>query len=268
MIAHRPERVVILCGGRGYRMGEETDARPKPMIMIGDRPIVWHIMKTYSHFGYRRFVLCLGYKGDLFRDYFLKYHEYSQDLIIRTGAKTEVENLVPCDEDWEILLAETGAKTTTGGRLKAIERYIDTPHFLMTYGDGLADVNMDALVQFHLQQGRLATLTAVSPRSKFGELSMHGHAVVGFAEKPQDNQNLTINGGFFVLNREVFDYIEEDVFFERGPLNRLSQESQLSGFQHMGFWQCMDTPAERDYLNELWENDAPWALWRKEEADS
>ena len=262
----KQERVVILCGGRGYRMGEETDARPKPMILVGNRPIVWHIMKTYAHFGYRRFVLCLGYRGDMFRDYFLHFHQYTQDFIVRTGGQTTVEFVDPCEEEWEIVMAETGVTTTTGGRLRAIEKYIDTPEFHMTYGDGVADVDVTALAQFHREQGRLATVTAVHPKSRFGELDIQGDQVSGFAEKPETHQHFRINGGFFVLNQGVFDYIHEDVFLERGPLGDLCRDGQLSAFAHDGFWQCMDTPAERDYLNQLWETDPPWAVWRKGEA--
>jgi glucose-1-phosphate cytidylyltransferase len=260
----RPERVVILCGGRGYRMGEETDLRPKPMVPIGGRPILWHIMKIYSHFGFRRFVLCLGYKGDMIRDYFLLYHHYSQDFIIRTGACTNVEHIAPADEEWEIVMAETGATTTTGGRLKAIERYIDTDTFMMTYGDGLSDVNVAALVKAHQEDGRLATLTAVHPAGRFGELDIRGSQVAGFAEKPEATK-ARINGGFMALDRRVLSYIDSDVFFEQTPMTRLAHEGQLGCYVHDGFWQCMDTPAERDKLNELWDDGAPWALWRNEE---
>lgn len=261
----RPERVVILCGGRGYRMGEESEVRPKPMTLIGNRPVLWHIMKIYAYFGYRRFVLCLGYKGDLIRDYFLRLHEYTQDVVITTGAQTRIECLGPCDEDWEIVLAETGIATTTGGRLLAVRRYLDTPRFLMTYGDGVADVDLDALVAAHQAGGRLATLTAVPPSARFGELEIEGDLVRGFAEKPV-RSHMRINGGFFVLEQGALDYIPGDVFFEREPLMNLARDGQLGCFHHEGFWQCMDTPAERDYLNQLWEGDAPWALWRREEA--
>lgn len=253
---------MILCGGRGYRMGEETDLRPKPMVLIGGRPILWHIMKTYSHFGYQRFVLCLGYKGDMIRDYFLRYHHYTQDLIVRTGERTRVEHVAPSDEEWEIVLAETGASAATGSRLKTIERYIDTPRFMMTYGDGLADVDLDALVQAHVSAGRLATLTAVRPAGRFGELDIAGSEVTGFAEKPETTRS-RVNGGFFVLERKVLDYIEGDVFFEQAPLARLAHEGQLACYLHDGFWQCMDTPAERDRLNALWETSAPWAVWQR-----
>jgi glucose-1-phosphate cytidylyltransferase len=245
-------------------MGEETDLLPKPMISVGHRPILWHIMKIYSHFGYRRFVLCLGYKGDLIRDYFLHYHEYSQDFIVRTSEKPGVENLQPCDEDWEIVLAETGTKTTTGGRLRAIRHLIDTDHFLMTYGDGVADVNINAVVALHEEKRRLATLTAVHPGPRFGELETDGDLVRGFKEKPESSRNFLINGGFFVLHKDVFDYIKDDVFFEAGPIAQLAQDGQLGCYTHHGFWQCMDTPAERDYLNQLWDTRPPWALWNKE----
>ena len=263
MVETKDERVVILCGGRGYRMGDETDVRPKPMIQIGNRPIVWHVMKIYSHFGYRRFVLCLGYKGDMFRDYFLHYHEYSQNFIVRTIQEPRVENLYPCDEDWEIVLAETGTNTTTGGRMRAIEHLIDTPHFLMTYGDGVADVDIDALVALHSAKGRVATLTAVHPGPRFGELETEGDLVRGFKEKPESSKSFLINGGFFALQQDVFQYIQDDVFFEAAPIARLAQEEQLGCYTHHGFWQCMDTPAERDYLNELWQTGAPWAQWDK-----
>jgi glucose-1-phosphate cytidylyltransferase len=244
-------------------MGEETDLLPKPMISVGHRPILWHIMKTYSYFGYRRFVLCLGYKGDLIRDYFLHYRDYSQNFIVRTSQEPRVENLRPCDEDWEIVLAETGAKTTTGGRLLAIEHLIDTDHFLMTYGDGVADVDLNAAVALHTERGRLATLTAVHPKPRFGELETEGDLVKGFVEKPDRSRNFLINGGYFTLQKEVFDYIPGDVFFETSPIAKLAQDGQLGCYTHHGFWQCMDTPAERDYLNGLWETGAPWALWNE-----
>ena len=260
----RPERVVILCGGRGYRMGEESELRPKPMTPIGNRPVLWHIMKIYSFFGFRRFVLCLGYKGDLIRDYFLRLHEYTQDVMLTYGAATVVECLTPCEEQWEIILAETGANTTTGGRLQAVSKYLDTPRFLMTYGDGVSDVDLDALMRFHENGHRLATLTAVPPSARFGELEVEGDLITGFAEKPQ-RSHMRINGGFFVLERGVLDYLQGDVFFEREPLMKLAHDGQLGCFHHEGFWQCMDTPNERDLLNQLWEDSAPWARWLREE---
>jgi glucose-1-phosphate cytidylyltransferase len=260
----KPERVVILCGGRGYRMEGETDVRPKPMIPIGDRPVLWHIMKIYSHYGYNRFVLCLGYKGDAIRDYFLRYHEYTQDFIVRLGERTEVEHQAPSEEKWEIVLAETGINTTTGGRMLAIRDYLDTPCFLMTYGDGVSNVNLEALMAAHREAGRLATMTAVPPASRFGEVDFEGDLIRGFSEKPAQSA-MRINGGFFVLERETLDYIHGDEFFEAEPMTRLAAAGQLTGFLHEGFWECMDTPTERDRLNARWRADAPWAIWAKEE---
>jgi glucose-1-phosphate cytidylyltransferase len=244
-------------------MEAETDVRPKPMVPIGERPVLWHIMKIYSHFGYRRFVLCLGYKGDAIRDYFLRYHEYTQDFIVTLGDQTRVEHQRPADEDWEIVLAETGINTTTGGRLLAIRQYLDTPSFLMTYGDGVSDVNLDAVVDLHQRAGRLATMTAVPAASRFGEVDFEGDLVHGFTEKPEQGA-VRINGGFFVLEREALDAIEGDEFFEAAPLSRLAAAGQLSCYLHEGFWQCMDTPTERDRLNALWREHPPWAVWHQE----
>ena len=259
-VTQRLERVVILCGGRGYRMETETDLRPKPMITIGERPVLWHIMKIFSHFGYHRFVLALGYKGDVIRDYFLHYHEYSQDFILTLGEDTRVEHQAPSDEPWEIVFAETGVNTTTGGRLLAVQKYLDTPEFLLTYGDGVSDVNLDAVRDLHSRGGRLATVTAVPPASRFGELDIQGEVVRGFSEKPLQSA-LRINGGFFVLDREALGYIHGDEFFEQAPLTRLAQDGQLGCYLHDGFWQCMDTPTERDHLNALWAQGAPWSVW-------
>jgi len=258
----RRPRVVILCGGRGARFPEETQVRPKPMVTIGGQPILWHIMKLYSHYGLRRFVLCLGYLGNVIRDFFLRYHEHSTDALLRLGAATEIEYVAPCPEDWEILLAETGPETQTGGRVLAVEKYIDTDYFHLTYGDGIGDVDLDALVRCHQQAGRLVTLTGVFPRSHYGEMTVREGEVTSFAEKPELTR-APINGGFFVVQREALRRIPGDVPWEREPLAQLAAEGQLSCYTHRGFWHCMDTAAERDRLNSLWPEPAPWAVWRR-----
>ena len=261
-MSHEPTpRVVILCGGKGSRFPEETRVRPKPMVMIGDRPILWHIMKLYSHYGFHRFVLCLGHLGNVIRDYFLRYHEHNADVLLRLGEATEIGYLAPCPEKWEIVLAETGGETNTGGRVRAVEQYIDTDWFHLTYGDGVGDVDIAALIESHRQAGTLATLTGVFPRSRYGEMTVEDSRVTAFSEKP-DTRDAPINGGFFVLQKEALDYIPGDVPWEAEPLQRLAADGRLSCYTHPGFWQCMDTAAERDHLNSLWPDPAPWAVWR------
>jgi glucose-1-phosphate cytidylyltransferase len=254
-------RVVILCGGRGTRLGEESLLQPKPLLTIGTRPILWHIMKIYSHYGFRRFVLCLGYRGDMIRNYFLNYRQWQQDVTVHLGDGGRVEFHQTTDEDWEITLVDTGVQTLTGGRLASVARFVDTDDFLFTYGDGLADVNVADLLRFHRAGGHVAPVTAVRPRARFGDLEIANGRVTRFSEKAEGGRGW-INGGFFALNRRVFDHIEGDVAFEREPVSRLVEAGQLAVFEHHSFWQCMDTMAERDYLNALWPDPAPWTVWR------
>ena len=255
-------KVVILAGGLGTRLREETEYRPKPMVQIGGRPILWHIMKIYSHYGYTDFVLCLGYKGEVIRDYFLNYETRNRDLTVTLGSgKLEIHGN-HSEDGWRVTLADTGDKTMTGGRIKRIQKYIGGKTFLATYGDGVADIDIESLAAFHRRQGRLATVTAVRPSSRYGELAIEESRVTLFREKPQVAEGW-INGGFLVLEPEVFDLIEGDGdTLETGLLARLVERQQLAVYQHEGFWQCMDTYREMQQLDDMWTRDkAPWRVW-------
>jgi len=257
-------KVVILCGGRGTRLHEETEFRPKPMVLIGNRPILWHIMKTYSYYGYKDFILCLGYKGYMIKEYFLNYELINNDFTIELGGsgKVEVHSSHP-EHDWRVTLADTGINSMTGARIKKIERYVDSNIFMITYGDAVTDLNIKKLVSFHKAHGRIATVTGVSPSSRFGELVVKNNQVVEFSEKPQTKEGL-INGGFFVCDRRLFEYVseDEDCIFERQPLERLAREEKLMVYVHKGFWQCMDTYRDMQVLNSYWDSDnPPWKFW-------
>lgn len=258
--------VALLCGGKGTRLREETEFRPKPMIMVGDRPMIWHIMKIYAHYGFTDFMLCLGYKGDMIREYFLNYDWNHSDLLLELGSKSiKTLNSSHDEENWRLWLIDTGQETMTGGRLKRLSRYLDSigaDTFLGTYGDGVADVDIQALLSFHRSHGKLATMTAVRPPSRFGELSFDGDLVSNFKEKPQTSEGW-INGGYFVLNRKVLDLIEsDDTVFEVDPLNILSEQGELAVYRHEGFWQCMDTYRELELLTSLYSSGkAQWKLW-------
>ena len=258
--------VVILCGGLGTRLREETEFKPKPMVTIGGRPILWHIMKHYRHFDARNFVLCLGYRGDVIRDFFLNYPIYNTDFAVdlATGNVETLSN--GCQEDWRVVLADTGEETLTGGRIRRALKYIQGDTFLATYGDGVSDIDIDRLLAHHRASGRLATVTAVRPSSRFGELSINGDVVTNFREKPQVDDGW-INGGFFVFDKRAFERIgiNESVSLEEGVLETLAQEGQLGVYQHAGFWQSMDTFREMQLLNEMWDVDnAPWHLWKEQ----
>lgn len=257
-------KVVILCGGLGTRLREETEFRPKPMVHIGSRPILWHIMKLYAHYGFKDFVLCLGYKGEMIKEYFYDYEALNNDFTIKLGKGKEVEiHSNHAEEDWRVTLADTGEKALKGARLKRIEKYIDTDQFMMTYGDGLANVDIKALMDFHKRHGRLATTTGVNPASRFGELKMQGDKIEKFMEKPKDDSNL-VSGGFFVFNKGIFDYLSDDnnCDLEIGTLERVAQEGQIMVYRHRGFWACMDTIRDTEYLNKLWdEKKAEWKVW-------
>jgi len=257
-------KVVILCGGQGTRLREETEVRPKPMVEIGGRPILWHIMKLYAHHGFAEFVLCLGYKGYIIKDFFLNYEARMKDVTVRLGSR-EVKFHNGHDEDgWSITLAETGESAMTGARLHRVRRYLDSGPFCLTYGDGLGDVNITDLIRFHRSHGKLATVTGVRPPGRFGELELDGRKVSAFAEKPQVTSGF-INGGFFVFEREFLDrYLEDrdDLTLEGEPLQRLAADGQLMVWEHDGFWQPMDTYREWKTLEGLWETGrAPWKVW-------
>lgn len=256
-------KAVILCGGQGTRLREETEYRPKPLVEVGNRPILWHIMKLYANYGVLDFVLCLGYKGNMIKEYFLNYEAMNNDFTICLGENHRIgyhDNHQ--EQDYKVTLANTGLDTMTGGRIKKIERYIKDDTFMVTYGDGLCDVNIAKLLAFHKSHGRLATLTTVHPISRFGVLEVNNqNQVTDFAEKPQVAG--LINAGFFIFNKRVFDYLGgDDCIMEREPLERLAAEGQLMAYRHEGFFFAMDTYREYLYLNELWDTGkAPWKVW-------
>ena len=258
-------KVVILCGGMGTRLREETEFRPKPLVEIGGKPILWHIMKIYSHFGFNEFVLCLGYKGYMIKEYFLNYRMMQSDFTLRLNAPEQVRlHNSNGHEDWTITFAETGAEAMTGARVKRIEKYVDGDHFMLTYGDGVADLNVLELSQFHLESGKIGTVTGVRPRSRYAELSVHDGCVSQFSEKPQLKEEF-ISGGFFVFKRDFFSYLRGDdsCVLEREPLERLAQEGQLMSYVHPGFWHCMDTYRDYVVLNDMWKQNPAWKIWEK-----
>jgi glucose-1-phosphate cytidylyltransferase len=256
-------KTVILCGGLGTRLREETEFRPKPMVEVGGRPILWHIMKTYAHHGFREFVLCLGYKGNVIKDYFLNYEAMNNDFSICLGQTSHIRyHGHHSEQGFSVTLADTGQESMTGGRIRRIQRYIQDDTFLLTYGDGLSDVDIRSLVEFHKSHGKIATVTAVRPVSRFGMIELGSRdAVSRFAEKPKADGWMST--GFFVLNREVFDYLDDDnCIFEHEPLVRLTEAGQLMAYRHEGFFYAMDTFREYQVLNQLWTSgEAPWKVW-------
>jgi glucose-1-phosphate cytidylyltransferase len=255
-------RVVILAGGMGTRLREETEYRPKPMVEIGGRPILWHIMKIYAHYGYTDFVVCLGYKGQVIRDYFLNYQTRNCDFTITLGSGAIDIHNNHSEDGWRVTLADTAEKTMTGGRIARIQKYVGDRTFLVTYGDGLADIDVGRLIAFHRSQGKFATVSAVRPASRYGELAIEDGKITLFREKPQVNQGW-INGGFFVFEPAIFSLIEgDDDTLETGLLTRLIERDQLAVYQHQGFWQCMDTYREMIQLEDMWvRRVAPWRTW-------
>ena len=251
-------KVGILAGGLGTRLSEETVVKPKPMVEIGGKPILWHIMRSYADYGFSEFVIALGYKGEIIKDYFLNYRKRTCSLTVRLGTgDLLVHN--GHSEDWTVHLIETGAKTQTGGRVKKIAEYIGREPFLLTYGDGVSNVNLDSLLEFHRKMGKIATVTAVRPPARFGDLTFEGEVVSTFAEKAQTGEGW-INGGFFVLEPEIVNYIHSDEMpFEHEPLHSLTQENQLAAYRHDGFWQCMDTLRDVQMLETMWASgNVPW----------
>jgi glucose-1-phosphate cytidylyltransferase len=259
-------KVVILCGGQGTRLREETEVRPKPMVQIGGRPILWHIMKIYAHFGLTEFVLCLGYKGYVIKDFFLNYEARMQDFTVRLGGQPKLQfHNGHAEEGWTVTLADTGESAMTGARVYRIKRYLDEDDaFCLTYGDGLGDVDISGLLRFHRSHGRLGTVTGVGAPGRFGELQVERQQVVGFSEKPQTADRL-INGGFFVFQREFVDrYLDDDdqLSLEREPLLRLATDGELMVWPHHGFWQPMDTYREWKIFEDLWAGgQAAWKVW-------
>jgi glucose-1-phosphate cytidylyltransferase len=254
-------KVVILAGGLGTRLSEETVIRPKPMVEIGGKPILWHIMKIYSHYGFNDFVICLGFKGYMIKEYFSNYFLHMSDVTFdmsTNGMEVHQQSAEP----WRVTLVDTGQESMTGGRVKRVARYLDNEPFMLTYGDGVADVDIAKLVSFHKQHGRQATVTSVQPMGRFGALDMtKDNKVLGFQEKPKGDGSW-VNGGFFVLDPIVLDRIESDkTVFEKEPLEGLASDGQLVAYKHNGFWQPMDTLRDKNHLEELWSGDAPWRVW-------
>ncbi len=254
-------KVAILAGGAGTRLAEETEIKPKPMVEIGGRPILWHIMRHYAHYGFKDFVIALGYKGEVIKRYMLDYCSLHSNLTVnlRTGEVRREGNFIP---DWTVELIDTGIRTQTGGRIKRLQPYLGNETFMLTWGDGVSDVDLRRLLEFHRHHGKLATLTAVRPPARYGHLKFDGDRVAEFTEKPQIGEGW-INGAFFVLEPGIFDYIDgDDTVWEREPLERLAADGQLMAYKHESFWQCMDTLREKYILQQLWDSGrAPWKIW-------
>lgn len=254
-------KAVILAGGLGTRLSEETVIKPKPMVEVGEKPILWHIMKTYSHYGIQDFVICLGYKGYMIKEWFTNYLTHNSDITIELkSGKIDIHGTKV--DDWSVTLVDTGEKTETGGRIKRIQKYIDDT-FLLTYGDGLSNINIVDLVNFHKRHGKHATVTAVQPPGRFGALNLNGDNVSSFLEKPRGDGGW-INGGYFVLQQEIFDYIAGDkTIWEREPLEGAAKKGQLMAYKHYGFWKPMDTMRDKRELDELWSSgNAAWKVWK------
>ncbi|MFA4849430.1 MAG: glucose-1-phosphate cytidylyltransferase [Methanoregula sp.] len=254
-------KVVILAGGLGTRLSEETVIRPKPMVEIGGKPILWHIIKNYSYFGFNDFIICLGYKGYMIKEYFTNYNLHMSDVTIDIK-NNQIETHHNFSEPWKISLIDTGDNTMTGGRVKKIQSYIGDEPFMLTYGDGVSNVNITELLKFHKRQGKTGTLTAIRPAGKFGALEIQDSMVATFLEKPKGDGGY-INGGFFVFEPELFDYLKDDAtILERVPLESLAKKGQLTAYKHEGFWYPMDTLRDKNYLEELWATGkAPWKMW-------
>lgn len=255
-------KTVILAGGFGTRISEESYLRPKPMIEIGGQPILWHIMKLYSHYGYNDFVICLGYKGYIIKEYFADYFLHTSDVTFDL-AKNRMTVHNNYSEPWKVTLVDTGLNTMTGGRIKRIQPYIGNEPFMLTYGDGVSNVNIDELVKFHSSHGKLATLTAIQPEGRFGIMDIETDQILAFREKSQGDTGW-INGGYMVLEPKIFDYLSgDDCIFERGPLETLAAQKQLISYKHYDFWQCMDTQRDKRKLEEMWaDGTAPWKVWQ------
>ena len=256
-------KVVVLCGGLGTRLREETEFRPKPMVEIGGRPILWHIMKIFAHSGYHEFVLCLGYRGNMIKEYFLNYEAMNNDFTICLGRESHIRfNGLHAEQGFEVTLAETGLETMTGGRLRRVSNYIDGETFMLSYGDGVGNIDIKRLLAFHKQHGKIATVTTVTPTSRFGIVEMSGSGqVMKFLEKPRTDT--FASAGFFVFEPRIFEYLGGDeCILELDPLQRLAAEGQLMAYEHQGFFYAMDTYREYEYLNDLWaKKQAPWKVW-------
>ena len=253
-------KVIILAGGFGTRLSEYTESIPKPMVTVGGRPILWHIMNTYAHFGHKDFHLALGYKAEIIKEYFLHYRTLNSDFTVNL-ASGKIEPHEVEDVDWRVTLVDTGLESMTGGRVKRLQSFIGNETFMLTYGDGVSDIDIDALVKFHKSHGKMVTVSAVHPGARFGELDIKQQQVVSFQEKPQVTEGW-INGGYFVCEPEFFDLIDEDqTILEHEPLEKAAEMGELMAFHHEDFWQCMDTKRDRDNLEDLWNSgNAPWKV--------
>ena len=256
-------KVVILAGGFGTRISEESHLRPKPMIEIGSMPIIWHIMKLYSYYGYNEFVICCGYKAHMIKEYFSDYYLYRNDVTFDFSKNNNMTVHSNLSEPWKVTLVDTGLNTMTGGRIKRIQKYINNDSFMLTYGDGVSDVNIDELVKFHKSHGKIVTVTAINAEQRFGVLDINkDNVITAFSEK-NNNCGSMINGGFMVLNSEIFDYLEGDsTVFEKSPLETIANMGELMAYKHKGFWKCMDTQRDKQQLEALFESGAaPWKKW-------
>lgn len=256
-------KVVLLAGGFGTRISEEAQFKPKPMIEIGGKPILWHIMKEYAHFGFNRFIICAGYKQHVIKEYFSNYALYNSNITFDFQAENKMTVHSNDAEDWRVTVVDTGLDSLTGWRIKLVQEYIGDETFLMTYGDGVCDVDMNALLEFHKTHGKICTLTAVKPEGRFGILDLNGNRVQSFREKNSDDVGY-INGGYMVLEPGVFDYINENVMFEREPMEHLADDGEMMAYKHNGFWQCMDTLRDKQKLENMWlKGEAPWKVWEE-----
>jgi glucose-1-phosphate cytidylyltransferase len=255
-------KVIILAGGLGTRLSEETNLKPKPMVEIGTKPILWHIMNIYAKFGFKEFMIALGYKGEYIKEYFLNFYNFNNNISIDMATGETTIHNGACT-DWKVHLIDTGLHSQTGGRLKRLKDWLtEDETFMFTYGDGVADINLGKLLKFHQSHGKLATVTTVRSPARFGRINFSGDQIVRFFEKPQAAEGW-INGGYFVLNKEVIDYIDGDsTIWEREPIEKLANDGQLMGYRHDGFWSCMDTLKEKHYLEDFWNSgNAPWKVW-------
>lgn len=256
-------KVVIFAGGMGTRIAEESHLRPKPMVEIGGKPILWHIMKSYSGFGHTDFVICLGYKGHMIKEYFSNYFTYNSDFTIDlSDNKIDVHSSK--SENMKVTLVDTGLHTATAGRLKRVQKYVDGEDFMLTYGDGVADIDINHLIEYHNEKGKICTITAIQPQSRFGIMEIDDNGdITNFIEKPKTD-GFWINGGFFVIKPEIFNYLKEDsddIMWEKQPLDNLAKDKQIAAYKHKGFWKCMDTIRDMQDLEKLWQTDPKWKTW-------
>lgn len=256
-------KVVILAGGMGTRISEESHLKPKPMIQIGEQPILWHIMKIYSYYGFHEFIICCGYKGHMIKEYFADYYLYRSDVTFDFTANNRMTIHENIAEPWKVTLVDTGLKAQTGARLKRIEKYVGNEPFMLTYGDGVSDVDLDTLLKQHRESGKIVTITGIQPGGRYGVLDLDGETIIGFREKAKEDGGW-INGGFMAMDPEIFEYLSpnDNCILERTPLETLAQNGKVGIYKHTGFWQCMDTQRDKNRLERLWSSEKPpWKVW-------